>query len=131
MTKHSRARVILANDDDDARRKMRIVLEGLGCTVIEVRNEREAALAALKQAPLFMLIFLDSDISDWLDVLVRFKEDRFLGQIPIIATSSDGSRGIELFTRIADLGEVLIEYLPQPFSSEALAFQIDHLISRR
>jgi hypothetical protein len=78
-----------------------------------------------------MLIFLDSDTSDWLNVLVNFRENRFLSHIPIIATSKDGSRGIELFTRIADLGEEPIEYLPQPFSSEELAFQIDHLISRK
>ncbi len=124
-------KVILAEDDEGARKKFKDLFEALGCVVFEVHNSKDAVITALSEKPLCILFDLDSSDNDWLETALAIRNQSELRKIPILTTSKDGGRGIELYRNIESFGDEMIEYLPQPISEEELAFHIDLMLSQK
>ena len=113
--RHSRARVILANDDDAAHPSF-----GLSWKAWAAASSRQGTRGKLHRAryrsPALYADILDSDTSDWPDVLSTPGKP-----IPQPHTDHRHSKGRKpgdpALTRIADLGEEPDQILPQPFTS--------------
>src|SRR5215813_4234592 len=83
-------RVLIADDDRDARVLWSAVAEAENLTVVEVEDGREA-LQALQENPDFALVITDvmMPLLDGYEVLKFIREDVRLKHLPVIISTSD------------------------------------------
>ncbi|MGH9766858.1 MAG: response regulator [Blastocatellia bacterium] len=84
------SRVLIADDDRDARMLWSAVAEAENLTVVEAEDGREA-LQALKENPDFALVITDvmMPFLDGYEVLKFIREDERLKHLPVIISTSD------------------------------------------
>jgi len=83
-------RVLIADDDRDARVLWSAVAEAEDLTVVEAEDGREA-IRALKENPDFALVITDvmMPFHDGYEVLKFIREDERLKHLPVIVSTSD------------------------------------------
>ncbi|HUF02733.1 MAG TPA: hypothetical protein VMM38_01005 [Aridibacter sp.] len=116
--------VIVAGDDSAAISQIIRILEHLGCDTRSAASPEEAENKALRCQAICLIVDLDSKGVDWLQTAIELRSHKELSRLSLIAASADGGRGIELFSRIGELGLSGIEYLPLPASADELDFRI-------
>ena len=126
-TRHSKI-ILIAEDNDDSRQMLRTFIEMLGYEVIEARDGEEAINLASSSRPDLILMDLNMPKIDGLTAAAHIRSQPDLCEIPILANSADGSRGIELFSNIEKFGEGHIDYIPKPISFDELTYQIDLIL---
>jgi CheY-like chemotaxis protein len=86
-----RPTILVAEDHDDTREMLRVLLEGWGFRVVQASNGLEAVAAASKEKP--QLILMDGRLPflDGLEATRRIRENRLLGQVQILALNGSGS----------------------------------------
>ncbi len=114
--------ILLVEDDRQARLRIHEYLEGLGFEVIESVDAKAALDLALSVNPDLILMDLSDD--DDLDFIYRIRMENELSGIPILASSSDGARGIDLYSNIEKFGDQSIGYITKPISVEELSDQL-------
>jgi len=84
------SRVLIADDDRDARVLWSAVAEAEDLTVVEAEDGREA-IRALKENPDFALVITDvmMPFFDGYEVLKFIREDERLKHLPVIVSTSD------------------------------------------
>jgi CheY-like chemotaxis protein len=84
------SRVLIADDDRDARVLWSAVAEAENLTVVEAEDGREAMMA-LKENPDFALVITDvmMPLADGYEVLKFIREDERLKHLPVIISTSD------------------------------------------
>jgi two-component system, cell cycle response regulator DivK len=84
-------KVLIADDYDDIRDMMVLVIEGLGYQVIEARNGAEAVNLAAEHMPNVILMDLAMPFMDGVEATqtIRGRED--LAHIPIVAITAFGA----------------------------------------
>jgi CheY-like chemotaxis protein len=84
------SRVLIADDDRDARVLWSAVAEAENLTVVEAEDGRQA-LSALKENPDFALIITDvmMPLHDGYEVLKFIRENERLKHLPVIISTSD------------------------------------------
>ncbi len=125
MGKTGETTILIAEDNEDAREMLRVFLENLGYAVIEARTGREAVEAACRKHPDLILMDLNMPEMDGLSAIRWIRAVADLEEIPILANSADGKRGIDLFSDDQSLGRGFLEYIAKPLNLATLGEQIE------
>ena len=125
MNNYSGNTILVAEDYDDARLMLRTFLESRGYHVIEARNGKEAVEIAQKEKPDLILMDLNMPELDGVAAAAVIRNLTELSEVPILANSADGSRGIDLFLSIKNFGRGYVDYLTKPLNLDTLAEQIE------
>jgi CheY-like chemotaxis protein len=125
MNELNKTSILVAEDNEDGRLMVRVFLENLGYRVIEARNGREAVEMAKAFRPDLILMDLNMPELDGLSAVRCIRRFAELAEIPILANSADGMRGIDLFSDIKSFGPGYLEYIAKPLNLTTLADQIE------
>lgn len=121
--------ILVAEDHEDTRGFLRVFLQEEGYNVIEAKNGAEAVELARQECPDLILTDLHMPVIDGIDAVKQIRSVRNLSEIPILAMSGDGMRGMEFFLNAEDYGTGYIHYLPKPLNLNEMMEQIDNLLS--
>lgn len=84
-------KVLIADDYDDIRDMMVVVIEGLGYEVIEAKNGAEAVDLAAKHKPDVILMDLAMPLMDGVEATEAIRSRKDLANTPIIAITAFGA----------------------------------------
>ena len=123
--------IVLAEDHKIVRQGLKTLLELEEdfSIVGEAENGIEAVRLAGQTRPEIIVMDLQMPMLDGIGAIKHIRRIKELSDVPIIAVSGDGRRGIELFACIEELGSGHIDYLAKPFSFDALLEKIDSLLT--
>ena len=118
------ATILIADDYDDNRELLRLMLQTAGHDIREARDGRECVTMALDEPPDILLIDLSMPVLDGWNVLRELREDERTRQIPCVAVSafpessdSDGN------------GHGFNAYLSKPFHTKELLATVGRLLT--
>ena len=120
----SQTRILIADDYDDNRELLRLMLETAGYSVREARDGRECVAAAREELPDIVLIDLSMPVLDgWgtLDALRAEEGTRRLHCIAVTAFAADQDR-----QRALDAG--FDAYLAKPYRSKDLLDLVERIL---
>ncbi len=120
------ARILIADDYDDNRELLRLMLEGAGYSVRETRDGRECVVAARAELPDIVLIDLSMPVLDgWatLDELRADERTRAIHCIAVTAFAAEQDR-----QRALDAG--FDAYLAKPYRSKDLLDLVERILNR-
>lgn len=130
MNEFQNRKILIAEDEPDSRRILRFFLESLDYLVIEAEDGKQAVRLAQSELPDLILMDLNMPQLDGITAAMIIRQLKQLCEVPILATSGDGGRGIELFLNIRQMGTGYVGYLTKPINLEELAEQIAILLAR-
>lgn len=118
--------ILIADDYEDNRMLLRLLLEQMGHRVLEARDGRECVELARVEPPDLALIDLSMPVLDGWSVLEELRADEITRSIPCVAftASPDSDRKIAL-----DRG--FDAYISKPFRSQDLHQTVNHLLAER
>ena len=121
------ASILIADDYEDNRELLRLILEAAGYHVREARNGRECVAMAQISAPDLFLIDLSMPVLDGWGALAELRSDARMKDIPSIAITafSDADRT----RRSSD--EDFDAYITKPFKTKELLDTIARLLEER
>ena len=120
------ATILIADDYDDNRELLRLMLEAEGYPVREARNGREALEAAREEAPALALIDLSMPSLDGWALLKELRSDERTRAIPCVAVTAfaaDQDR-----RRALDAG--FDAYISKPFRSKELIEMVNSFVRK-
>jgi two-component system, OmpR family, alkaline phosphatase synthesis response regulator PhoP len=117
--------VLIAENDINIRTALRMFLQIEGYKVIEATNGYHAVETAKTTHPDLILMNLDMPFLNGIEAALIIRRDPTLQQVPILASSSNGMYGIELFLLMEELGNGFIDYVTQPFDFSTLIKNIE------
>jgi CheY-like chemotaxis protein len=121
------ARILIADDYDDNRELLRLMLEGDGHAVREARNGRECVEMAQADPPDLCLIDLSMPLLDGWGVLRELRADARTSHIPCVAVTAfaDAGRGRKESTEEFDA------YLSKPFRGKDLLELVERMLDEK
>ena len=119
--------VLVAEDHEDTRFLLRMILEGRGLSVIEACDGEEAVLTAEREAP--DLILMDGSLPrlDGVAATRRMRGLESLASVPIVFVSGHAAPQQQLAAREAGCDD----YLVKPFDLERLDRFLERLLPGR
>lgn len=117
-------KILVAEDNEDSRLILRTFLESLDYSVEEAKNGEEAVRLARQGKPDLILMDLNMPVIDGVTAAMVIRQLTHLSNVPILAVSADGGRGIDLFLNVKKMGEGFIGYITKPINLDDLAEQI-------
>ena len=123
-------KILIAEDNEDSRLLLRTFLESLDYSVIEAKNGEEAVSLARQGKPDLILMDLNMPVLDGITAAMVIRQLTHLNDVPILAVSADGGRGIDLFLNIKKMGKGFIGYITKPINLDDLAEQIRTVLLR-
>lgn len=120
------ARILIADDYDDNRELLRLMLEGAGYNVRETSNGRECVAAARAELPDIVLIDLSMPVLDGWATLSELRADertRPISCIAVTALAAEQDR-----QRALDAG--FDAYLAKPYRSRDLLDLVERLLGQ-
>ena len=69
-------------------------------------------------------------VVDGFEASTRIRSHAELSQVPILAISSSGRKGIELFSEREKLGSAYVGYITKPINLDALAEEVSLVLSK-
>ena len=121
--------ILVAEDHEDSRALLRLVLEGEGYKVIEAKNGAEAVILAQQENPDLILTDLQMPELDGIAALKQIRRVQKLRDVPIIAMSGDGLLGMEFFLSAEEFGTGYINYLTKPLNLNEMKHRINSLLT--
>jgi CheY-like chemotaxis protein len=121
--------ILIAEDNPDSRELLRVFLEGEGYNVIEAKNGAEAVILARQRCPDLILTDLHMPELDGTAAVKQIRGIDKLREIPIIAMSGDGLRGMEFFINTDEFGSGYIHYLTKPLNLDEMMEEINNLLT--
>ncbi len=121
--------ILVAEDQEDSRSFLRVLLEKEGYNVIEAKNGVEAVILAVQENPDLILTDLNIHQMSGIAAVKQIRQVEKLREVPILAMSGDGQQGIEFFLNIDHFGNGYIKYLTKPLNTDELIDQINRLLS--
>ncbi len=118
-----RARVLVTDDDADAREALLEVLQP-DCEVLTAADGEEAVRLARTEHPDLVLMDLSMPRLDGLQALERIRADAATAEVPVIVVSARGEDAVK--ARALDLGAV--DYLQKPFSDRELRARVERTL---
>lgn len=88
-------RVLVADDHDDTRLMIRLMLEHYGLTVIEAVNGEQAVGLAVNESPDIILMDIAMPKLNGLEATRLIRQHPELQKVPIIATTAYGSQFVD------------------------------------
>ena len=117
-------RILVVEDQEDARRILRDLLTKAGFDLIEAENGKEAVASAQANRPDLILMDIQLPLLDGYEATRRIKADPDLKSIPIIVVTSYALSGDEEKARLAG-GD---DYVAKPFSPRQLLAKIKEYV---
>jgi two-component system, cell cycle response regulator DivK len=119
--------ILIADDYEDNRELLRLILEAAGYQVREARNGRECVSMAQLSAPDLFMIDLSMPVLDGWGVLSELRADARTQNIPCIAVTafSDAER------MRRPTGEEFDAYITKPFKSKELLDTVARLLEEK
>lgn len=117
--------VLVIENNVENRTLTREFLELLDYFVIEVDHKKNVVDIAFSKNP--NLILIDLSFPNALDIIHDLRQKREISNIPILATSDDGNKAIDLFLNIEKFGDGFIGYFPKPTTLNSLSDQLEML----
>lgn len=115
--------ILIAEDGDDARSVLKLLLENDGYEVAEATNGREAVTLAMRAAPALVLMDLSMPVMDGVEAIEHLRQHEATAHVPIIVLSAEtGERRQRALSAGCDA------YLLKPFDFGKLAGTIARLI---
>jgi two-component system, cell cycle response regulator DivK len=108
--------ILIADDYDDNRELLRLMLEGEGYQIREARNGREALDAALAEAPAVALIDLSMPALDGWGLLREMRADERTRAVPCVAVTAFAANQ----DRLRALEAGFDAYISKPFRAKEL-----------
>ncbi|HZB46498.1 MAG TPA: response regulator [Pyrinomonadaceae bacterium] len=121
------ARILIADDYDDNRELLRLMLAADGYTIHEARNGREALDVARREVPDLALIDLSMPTLDGWGFLKELREDAGLNAIPCVAVTAFAADQ----DRQRALAAGFDAYLSKPYRARDLLDLVRHLLNPR
>ena len=118
-------RILVVEDQQDARRIIRDMLASTNYEITEAENGEEALVAIAKQRPDLILMDIQLPVMDGYATTRQIRADPALRSIPIIAVTSYALSGEEQKARAAGCDD----YVPKPFSPRELLAKIRQRLS--
>jgi len=118
------ASILIAEDYDDNRELLRILLSAAGYQVLEAKNGLECVHMAKEHPPDLIMIDLSMPVLDGWGVFQELKADAVTTKIPFMAFTAHAEKDRE---RALETG--FSAYVSKPFRSEELLATIARLIS--
>jgi CheY-like chemotaxis protein len=118
------ASILIAEDYDDNRELLRIVLSAAGYQVLEAKNGLECVHMAKEQPPDLIMIDLSMPVLDGWAVFRELKADAVTVKIPCVAVTAHAETDRE---RALKTG--FSAYVSKPFRTEELLATVARLIS--
>ncbi len=127
----ARRTVLVVEDEEDVREMLRTFLEHRGYRVVEAGDGEAAIEVAGRERPDLIVLDLQLPKLDGVTAAQRIRQLPGLEQVPILTNSAYGTRGIDLFLRIDDLGDGQTDYLTKPLNLEELDEMIQRLLAAK
>lgn len=121
-------KILMMEYNKDIRTILREFFENLGCEVIEAGNNKDIVKLSLRESPDLIIISLNLAGADGLQAIYNIRRQYLLSAVPILANSTDGKFGMELFSNIEKFGCGRIEYITRPFKLSELTDRIEMLL---
>jgi diguanylate cyclase (GGDEF)-like protein len=118
-----RPRVLVADDEEDARSALAEVLQP-ECEVVGAADGAEAVERARAEHPDLVLMDLSMPNVDGLQALRRIRADPSTAEVPVIFVSARGDDSVK--ARALDMGAV--DYLQKPFSERELRARVERTL---
>jgi two-component system cell cycle response regulator DivK len=118
--------ILIADDHDDNRELLRILLSGAGYDVREARDGSECLALARDQPPDLILIDLSMPVLDGWGVFRELKADQRTQTIPCMAVTAHAE-----LDRNEALETGFSAYISKPFSSDVLLKTIATVLAKR
>ena len=118
------ASILIADDYDDNRELLRLMLATDGYTIREARNGRECVSMALAEPPDLVLVDLAMPELDGWGVLRELRADERTNSIPCVAVSASASAARE-----SAIEKGFNDYLPKPFRKQDLLNMVARLVT--
>ena len=120
------ARILIADDYDDNRELLRLMLEGAGYSVRETRDGSECVAAAREELPDIVLIDLSMPVLDGWATLRELRADERTRKVACIAVTALAAEQDR--QRALDAG--FDAYLAKPYRSRDLLALVEHLLNQ-
>lgn len=121
-----RAKILIADDYDDNRELLRLMLETEGYRISEARNGREALQAAREESPAVALIDLSMPSLDGWGLLRELRADERTRSIPCVAVTAFAGN----HDRQRALEAGFDAYISKPFRSKELIELVGSFVSK-
>jgi CheY-like chemotaxis protein len=118
--------ILIADDHDDNRELLRLLLSGAGYDVREARDGSECLALARDQPPDLILIDLSMPVLDGWGVFRELKTDQLTQTIPCLAVTAHAE-----LDRNEALETGFSAYISKPFSSDVLLKTIATVLANR
>lgn len=116
--------ILIAEDYDDNRELLRIVLNGAGYEVNEAKNGQECLVLAREHPPDLIMVDLSMPELDGWEVFRELKLDPLTAQIPCVAVTAHGDSDQQ---RVLESG--FSAFVGKPFRTEDLLATVQRLMT--
>jgi CheY-like chemotaxis protein len=120
------ASILIAEDYDDNRELLRVLLSGAAYDVREAKNGLECLSMAKEQPPDLIIIDLSMPVLDGWALFTELKADEITAHIPCVAVTAQADSDRERAFQTGFSG-----YVSKPFRSEELLTTVAKLISAK
>ena len=118
--------ILIADDNDDNRELLRLLLSGAGYLVREARDGHECVTLAQSEPPDLIVVDLSMPLLDGWAVFKELKADERTSMIPCVAVTAHAD-----LERNEALEAGFSAYVSKPFSGEALLKTIADVLADR
>jgi len=118
--------ILIADDHDDNRELLRLLLSGAGYDVREARDGSECLASARDRPPDLIVIDLSMPVLDGWGVFRELKTDQRTRAIPCMAVTAHAE-----LNRIEALETGFSAYISKPFSGDALLKTVATVLANR
>ena len=121
------ATILIADDYDDTRELLRVILESNGYQVREAQNGRDCLELARREAPSLILLDISMPSLDGWSVLRELRADERTRRIPCIAVTAFAMER----DRQRALAAGFDDYVAKPFRAKELLEKIERALDRQ
>jgi CheY-like chemotaxis protein len=120
------ARILIAEDYDDNRELLRLLLAGANYEVREARNGKECVILACADPPDLIMVDLSMPELDGWEVFRQLKANSSTANIPCVAVTAHTDRD-----RIRALESGFSDFVGKPFKTEELLLTVARLVRKQ
>ncbi|HEY0004211.1 MAG TPA: response regulator [Pyrinomonadaceae bacterium] len=120
------ASILIADDYDDNRELLRLILAVSGYRIREARDGRECLAMMVEELPDILLVDLSMPVLDGWDVLAALRADERTRPIPCIAVTAFADADRERALRRG-----FDAYISKPFQSKELLETVERLLAKK